>query len=361
MASGPLTDQEPWGERIDASAVVRSAAEAVGRAWEGDPERISAILGDILETIERAQAGEEPGIAGHEIESPHLFHRLLEALRSEMLRTWSEADPACNVGAPELLSTLAVLERIRVNLWPEGEGDVHSRLAAPGAFDLLVEVAHDLRSPLSSILFLSETLRSGHSGPVNDLQKRQLGLIYSAALGMVSISSDVVELAKGGRVYGEDDPSPFSIREVLDTVHETVRPAAEEKDVRLEFDPPHSDRRVGHPGILMRVLLNLVTNALKFTEEGTVAVRVRTIERNEMEFSVEDTGPGMERKELENLFRPFRKSKHGSGHFFSGSGLGLSIARRMVSTMGSELRVESEPGEGTRFFFRLELPTPSST
>lgn len=360
MSRGFLTDREQPGERVAISDIVRSAAEAVMGVWEGESERVAVILADVLDMLDRIRAGDDPDLEVDELQFPHLYHRLLEALRCEMLRQWSDERSVSDESAPELLSALTGLERIRLQLWSQGEEDMVARLAEPGAFDLLVEVAHDLRSPLSSILFLSEALRSGHSGPINEVQKSQLGLIYSAALGMVSISSDVVELAQGGRDYGEEEPSPFSIREVFDSVREMVRPAAEEKEVRLEFQPPRSDRRLGHPVLLTRVLLNLVANALKFTEEGTVTVRARAVQRNVLEFSVEDTGRGMDREQLEGLFRPFKKARHRAGHFFSGSGLGLSIARRMVSGMDAELRVESEPGEGTRFFFSVELPAPPS-
>lgn len=329
---------------------------------EDEAERIRSVLTDVIDATERVEAGGKPDLRPHELEFPHLYHRAVEALRWEVLRSWSRGDSAFgDADDSEVLSIVAALERVRLHLWPEGEEEIVSRMAEPGAFELLVEVAHDLRSPLNSVLFLSETLRSGHSGEINELQKRQLGLIYSAALGMDSISSDVVELARGGLAYFEDEPSPFSIREVFGTVREMVRPMAEVKGVRFVDRPPRTDLRVGHPVPLCRILLNLVTNALKFTEEGTVTLRATVVERNMLEFSVEDTGPGIEGEKLDKLFRPFRKSRERSGHFFSGSGLGLTIARRLVSAMDGELSVESEPGEGTRFFFRVKMPPPPAS
>jgi signal transduction histidine kinase len=225
---------------------------------------------------------------------------------------------------------------------------------------MVVELAHDLRSPLSSILFLSEVLRSGHSGPVTDHQWKQLGLVYSATLGMVSVVSDVMDLASEQKGSAIEDPSPFSIGAVFDSVHKMVGPMAEEKGISLEFRLPDYDRCLGTPGPLGRIMLNLTTNALKFTDEGWVRVAADKLGRSIVEFSVQDSGRGMAPDEIGRLFQPFRKSPYRSGYFFSGSGLGLSIAKRLLATMGSELKIESAPGEGSRFSFRVELPTVSA-
>ena len=105
------------------------------------------------------------------------------------------------------------------------------RLSAPDGLELVVEVAHDLRSPLTSILFLAETLQRGRSGPVNPVQERQLGLIYSAAFGLSSVASDVIELARGGDRLVDLDPIPFSVTDILESVRDIVQPIAEEKNL----------------------------------------------------------------------------------------------------------------------------------
>ena len=243
-----------------------------------------------------------------------------------------------------------------MGLWPAGNEGLGARLAEPDALELVVEVAHDLLSPLNSILFLSEVLRSGHSGPINDHQKSQLGLMYSATLGMISIVTDVMDLAGEREVDDEEGPSIFSIGTVLDSVREMVRPMAEEKGIGITFEVAERDRCFGHPALLARVLLNLTTNALKFTDKGEVIVRTESQGLNTIDFSVCDTGRGIPQEEQSRLFHPFRKSPHRSGHFFSGSGLGLSVARRLVAAMGSELQLQSAPGEGSVFYFRLDLP-----
>lgn len=282
-----------------------------------------------------------------------LDRRLAEALRDELVASSEGISPAA---AGDVLTLLRRLRDLQQSVLPGDQADLGARLAEPDAFELIVEVAHDLRSPLTSVLFLAETLRAGHSGTTNELQRNQLGLIYSAALGMVSIASDVMEMARGGTRLSEEEPVPFTVTEIFDTVEEMVRPMADVKGIELRFRPPLEDRRLGHPLPLSRILLNLTTNALKFTDEGFVEISAEGLGSSDVLFSVRDTGRGIDPRNQETLYEPFKKSEHRSGHFFSGSGLGLSIARRLAEALGSELRYETGTDWGTRFFFRLSLP-----
>ena len=241
--------------------------------------------------------------------------------------------------AEPVLLVVAALEEYRAGLWAVCGEDLVKRLSDPDALELVVELVHDLRSQLNSILFLSEALRSGHSGPVSEHQRSQLGLIYSATLGMVSVANDVMDTAREPEGGCGDNSVLFSVATLLESVEEIVRPMAEEKDVALEFrieGRERHDRRVGYPSPLTHTLLNLTTNALKFTEEGQVTVCAVEIERDRIEFSVSDSGRGIPSEKLDALFRVFHKSSYRSGHYFSGSGLGLSIARRLVGSMGGE-------------------------
>jgi signal transduction histidine kinase len=245
-----------------------------------------------------------------------------------------------------------VSQRLEVD-WSQHFAD---RLSGPDGLELVVEVAHDLRSPLTSILFLAETLQRGRSGPVNSVQERQLGLIYSAAFGLSSVASDVIELARGGDRLVDLDPIPFSVTDILESVRDIVQPIAEEKSLTVQLATPEADFRVGHPVALSRVLLNLTTNALKFTAEGFVEVTARQTTQRGVEFSVRDTGRGIPPQSMATLYEPFRRRQKQGEYAFSGSGLGLSICRKLVEAMGSTLQVETAPGYGTRFHFVLDLP-----
>jgi signal transduction histidine kinase len=233
--------------------------------------------------------------------------------------------------------------------------EVEARLASPDGPELLAEVAHDLRSPLTSILTLADALRSGRSGDVNGVQQRQLGLIYSAALALSSTASNLIELAHGGDRLAQKEPSPFSILEIMESVRDVLLPMAEEKEIELRFAPGDNQRRLGYPLALSRVLLNLATNSLKFTEEGYVEVTARPLDPTHVEFAVRDTGKGISATAVDTLYQPFRRSPARDGYFFSGTGLGLMICRRLVEAMGSRLEFETRPDWGTRFYFELEL------
>jgi len=134
-----------------------------------------------------------------------------------------------------------------------------------------------------------------------------------------------------------------------------VRPMAEEKGLMIRLLPPVGDHKLGHPHALSRVLLNLTTNALKFTEEGFVEIVAKEPALNSVEFSVRDTGPGIRPETLNTLYQPFRRSHSEAGYAFSGTGLGLALSRKLVEAMGSELQVETRAGWGTRFYFELQM------
>jgi signal transduction histidine kinase len=230
-------------------------------------------------------------------------------------------------------------------------------LTDPGALDLVVEMAHDLRSPVASILVLAEALQLGEAGPVNDLQQRQLGLIRSAAYCLCAVASDVLSLAKGSASLIEPEPAPFSMREVFVAVRDMVAPLLEYKKLDLRYLGTADDRRLGHPRALMRVLLNLTTNALKVTDRGSVEISADDGEgsANAIRFAIRDTGPGLG-VPLSQALEPFRQDAASRRTAFSSFGLGLTICERLVRLMGGLLEMETRPGGGSCFFFTLDLP-----
>lgn len=217
-------------------------------------------------------------------------------------------------------------------------------------------MAHDLRSPLTSIMFLAETMQLGQSGPITDAQRRQLGLIRSAALSLCAAASDVLELSRNGETLTDREPTPFSVSDVFRSVRDLARPVAEEKGLDLRFLSPELEERIGHDRAVARVLLNLTTNALKYTDQGFVEVAARETSDSRVEFSVRDTGPGIDAETLSNLYQPFCNGPASPRHHFSSAGLGLAICRKLVAAMGGELSVTTHPQGGTKFSFDIELP-----
>jgi signal transduction histidine kinase len=280
--------------------------------------------------------------------------RLLEMLRAETVRVWSEAPPA---DAAHMIGVLRGFERVQsaIESYPIYD-EVRERIDDSRGLELVVELAHDLRSPLTSILFLSETLMHGASGPISEIQHRQLGIIYSAALGLIGTASDVIELTHGGG-FEASEAQVFSLTEIIEPVRDMVMPIAEEKGLEIRIQNALPDQRKGFPIALSRVLLNLTTNALKFTDSGHVDLTARAITTTRVELSVRDTGRGISDEALATLYQPIRRRSRGRpGYQITGTGLGLTICRKLVRAMGGELQLETRPNWGTRFYFELELP-----
>ncbi len=326
-----LADPEGWRGYAFGAVEVEETLErllpALGQGRQGEVQR-GARAGDLA-----------------------LQRRLLDLLRRELLQG------AEGVNDGDLLTVLSRIESIHARLEPEQHQSTASALLGVDSRDLVVELAHDLRSPLTSIMFLADTLRKGQSGEINDIQRQQVGIIYSASLSLVTVASDLIDLAREGDFVSDRyEPEPFSLKEMFDSVRAMVAPMAHEKRLHLQFYAPDRDVRLGSTTRLSRVILNLAANALKFTETGRVETVAVERGPHRVEFSVRDTGRGMDERDLALLFEPFHRGESQTGFHFSGTGLGLSICRRLVEVMGGELQVESRPGYGTRFFFELELP-----
>jgi len=339
-----------WDALRDAVLWAQSEWERAVEHASGMDE-VTAHLAQVCAAIRQQASGQNPDLTA--LPRNALSRRLVGLVRAAFLE---RAQALTAVDPSQLLRMLAALEQVSQRLEADWSQHFADRLSAPDGLELVVEVAHDLRSPLTSILFLAETLQRGRSGPVNQVQERQLGLIYSAAFGLSSVASDVIELARGGDRLVDLDPIPFSVTDILESVRDIVQPIAEEKSLAVRLTAPEADFRIGHPVALSRVLLNLTTNALKFTAEGSVEVIARQTGARRLEFSVRDTGRGIPPQSMATLFEPFRRRQKSGEYAFSGSGLGLSICRKLVEAMGSSLSVETTMGTGTRFFFELELP-----
>ncbi len=209
---------------------------------------------------------------------------------------------------------------------------------------LLVDVAHDLRSPLTSILFLLERVRSGQSGPLTPLMERQLALVHSAAFGLSAVVEDLMLEGRSGIPMLEAPPAPYRPAQLLAEVGDIIGPIAAEKGVGVDLAPGGDAMHLGNRAATRRVLLNLATNAVKFSGWGAIVLAVEATAAG-LRYRVEDRGRGM-------------PPERGEGAGFSSSGLGLAICHRLVAGMGGTLSIDSRPGVGTRCL--VELPHPAA-
>ena len=261
-----------------------------------------------------------------------------------------EATPDLN--ASEVVRTLIRLDEAEEAWRRTDRGKFISRLTGADCADAVVAIAHDIRSPLGSILLLVDALRRSERTAPNPVRERQLGLIYGAAFGLSTTVSNLIAAARGdGLVQGK--PAPFSVSEMMHSVSDIVQPMCEEKGIPLGMEFPDNDARVGYASGIQQALLNLTSNALRYTDAGSVAMGCSEVSGDRVEFWVEDTGPGIPDDVLERLCYGF--PPEGVKLRFSSAGLGLAIVRTLVEAMGSSLQVDSS-SEGTRFSFILALP-----
>ena len=341
-----LISSAVWGALRTGAEI--AAARLAGGTGDG-AEEVKNELSVLARTVyRRATDGTDAMVAPN----TDFSRQLVDTLRTEFLSRLNE-DKVNWIDAEEVLAVLSAMEEIANAGDRPDTGEFEARLASSDALRAVLEVAHDMRSPLSAILFLVETLRSERSGPVNPVQERQLGLIYGAAFGLSTLASDIIEAARGN-LLADNKPRTFSITETLQDVCAIVAPMAEEKGLKLLQTYPTVDLRVGRAAAIHRVVLNLSSNALKYTEDGSVSIGCTELNDTRVEFWVKDTGRGIPEKVLDMLFAGFRPGSVGVR--FSSAGLGLAICRTLLESMASTLRVESTPGNGTRFSFLLDLP-----
>jgi len=280
---------------------------------------------------------------------PVIAREYVSTLKVNLL---AELANASDLDANEVVRTLIRLDEAE-DAWKRTDrGKFISRLTGADCADAVVAIAHDIRSPLCSILLLVDALRHAEKAAANPIRERQLGLIYGAAFGLSTTVSNLIGAARGeGLVQGK--PMPFSVSETMHSVSAIVQPMCEEKGIPLGMEFPDNDARVGHGSAIQQALVNLTSNALRYTDAGWVAMGCSEVSDDRVEFWVEDTGPGIPDDVLERLCYGF--PPEGVKLRFSSAGLGLAIVRTLVEAMGSTLQVDSGT-DGTRFSFVLTLP-----
>ncbi len=226
--------------------------------------------------------------------------------------------------------------------------------------EFLAVMSHEIRTPMNSVTGLIRVLERNQPGKHQEPVIRSLRIAARNLMALLNDALDYTRLKAGGLDF---ERQVFSLRQHLQDLVMTHQPVAMQKDLslELEIDPALPSTVQGDPVRLMQILNNLVSNALKFTDQGHVSIAVRPLEEGRVEFAVEDTGVGIPEEEQARIFAPFTQVRRPDGRQFDGSGLGLSIARELVERQGGSLTVRSRAGQGTCFTVVLPLPASEGT
>ena len=233
--------------------------------------------------------------------------------------------------------------------------------------EFLANMSHELRTPLNSILILAKLLGENRLGNLHEDQVRFAWTVHSAGSDLLALINDILDLSKVEAGQLQLKPGPVGLADVMGSLRDIFRPQAEQK--KLEFlvqvDADVSPVLVTDRLRLEQILKNLLSNALKFTESGQIALRVNKADERQVAISVEDTGIGIAPEHQTLVFEAFQQADAGIARRFGGTGLGLAISRKLAGLLGGTLTLSSIPGQGSRFVvtlpLELHLPTAQNT
>jgi len=226
--------------------------------------------------------------------------------------------------------------------------------------DFLAKMSHEIRTPMNSVIGYSE-LALGES--ISKKVKDYLTYILQNSEWLLQIINDILDISKIESGKLELEKVPFDLQEVFEDCRAIVAPKADAKELLLHFyaEPSVGKVLLGDPTRLLQVIVNFLSNSIKFTEKGIIKVQTAVKDSSDntitMLFEVKDTGIGMTDEEIQRIFDPFMQAESGTTRKYGGTGLGLAITKNLIEMMGGTLSVTSEPGIGSKFSFELVFET----
>jgi len=309
-----------------------------------------AALAEAMEKVERgdsdarAPAGGPRDIAA----MAHTFNRMIAALQEREAELGAHRDHLEELVRERTLELVEAKERAEV--------------ASRAKSQFLARMSHELRTPLNAVMGYAQILKM--DAAVTPKQRNGLEIIHSSGQHLLTLIVDILDLSRIEADKAELRLAPVELATRMNAVADIVRVMAVDKQVTLDLrlDPALPRAVLADDKRLSQILLNLLGNAVKFTYVGGVTLSVALLPSAEtlpghvmLRFEVSDTGVGIADDQVERLFEPFEQAGSVEQRV-GGTGLGLAISRQLVRMMGGEIRLESRPGEGSRFWFDISLP-----
>lgn len=284
---------------------------------------------------------------------------VVHALRSEVGAARRRADDLAQAQAEAIVNAGMMMSELQ-----EAQAQLEKARSAAEAADrakseFLAHMSHEIRTPFNGVLGMAEILLKSALSP----QQRHCALtIQESASALLSVINDILDFSKieAGKLFIQ--AYEFNLRDTVEAVAHALAERAHRKRLELLCRIPHDipARWIGDAVRLRQVLTNLLGNAVKFTDSGETSISVRVLEaagngNRRLRFDVADTGIGIDAQAQRRVFEAFAQADHRSQRQYEGTGLGLAISAHLVALMGGELRLESTPGRGSRFWFEIEL------
>ena len=245
-------------------------------------------------------------------------------------------------------------QQLRMSNMEMMQAKEHAEAADQMKSAFLATMSHELRTPLNSIIGFTGILLQGLVGPLNDEQRKQLQMVRTSANHLLALISDILDISKIEAGKLQISRETFDLRAAIDKIVQTFRPLTEKKGLRLEVAiAPEVGELYSDARRVEQIILNLLSNAVKFTDAGSINISCVAADGNYV-IRVADTGIGVKKENIDEMFKPFRQIDTGINRMYEGTGLGLSICKKLLELMGGDIRVESEWQRGT--IFTVSIP-----
>ncbi|MDR0496688.1 MAG: transporter substrate-binding domain-containing protein, partial [Treponema sp.] len=240
------------------------------------------------------------------------------------------------------------------------EAENAAKAASRSKSAFLANMSHEIRTPMNSVIGFSELALDGETNPKT---KEYLNKILENSEWLLQIINDVLDISKIESGKMELEHIPFDLHELFTACRTLITPKAVEKGIALHFyaEPSIGKKLLGDPTRLRQVIINILSNAIKFTNTGSVKMAATVNGKPNgditIHFEIKDSGIGMTEEQISKIFEPFTQAESGTTRKYGGSGLGLTITKNIIDLMGGNLLVDSTPGLGSKFSFNLTFKT----